>query len=160
MTKRNILMHRSLTHLATVAAALPVLLVTGCGGDSGTTASSNTSASSSTATPSTASSAPADEMSSSASASPAPDKGLVVDVTVKDKNVTPNGERVDAKVGEPVTIHVTANRKGELHVHSTPEHELEYGVGKTTLKVTIDKPGIVDIEDHIAEKVVVQLEVS
>jgi hypothetical protein len=59
-----------------------------------------------------------------------------------------------------VTINVTANRDGEMHVHSTPEQELKYHAGKTTLSVTIDKPGIVDIEDHIAEVVVVQLEVS
>ena len=92
--------------------------------------------------------------------SAAANQGTVVNVKVQGDKVTPNGERIKAKLGEPVLINVTANRAGELHVHSTPEQELEYHAGKTALRVTIDKPGIVDIEDHIAEVVVVQLEVS
>jgi hypothetical protein len=96
----------------------------------------------------------------STGAGSSPAQGTVVDVTVHGNSVTPNGARVTAKLDQPVTIHVTADRAGELHVHSTPEQELKYGVGKTTLKVTVDKPGIVDIEDHIADVVVVQLEVS
>jgi hypothetical protein len=55
---------------------------------------------------------------------------------------------------------VTADREGEMHVHSTPEQELQYGVGKTILTVTIERPGIVEIEDHVADVVVVQLQVS
>jgi hypothetical protein len=81
-------------------------------------------------------------------------------MTVRGDTVTPNGARIAAKVGQAVIIHVTSDRSGELHVHSTPEKELKYGPGKTTLKVTIDKPGVVDIEDHVADVVVAQVEVS
>jgi hypothetical protein len=81
-------------------------------------------------------------------------------VTIEGDAVTPNGRRLKATVGEPVVLTVDSDRAGELHVHSTPEQELEYGKGTTTLTVTIDKPGIVDIEDHIADVVVAQLEVS
>ena len=45
-------------------------------------------------------------------------------------------------------------------MHSKPEQELEYGEGTTTLPLTIDKPGVVDVESHDLEKVIVQLEVE
>ena len=83
-----------------------------------------------------------------------------IDITISGDSVKPNGEKVEVSVGQKIELHVTADAPGEIHVHSTPEQELEYHKGKTTLSVTIDKPGIVDIEDHIAEVVVVQLEVS
>ena len=98
--------------------------------------------------------------SNSSSATQQKGKGTVIHVTVHGDKVTPNGERVKAKLGAPITIKVDADRKGELHVHSTPEHELAYGVGKTTLHVRVKNPGIIDIEDHKADVVVVQLEVS
>jgi hypothetical protein len=72
----------------------------------------------------------------------------------------PNGDRVEAHVGEPVTLHITSDRAGELHVHSEPEQHIEYDAGETTAQVTIDRPGVVDVEDHNADVVVVQLQVS
>ncbi len=85
--------------------------------------------------------------------------GVVVDITFDGDTVTPNGERIDAKTGEPITINVTSDRAGELHVHSTPEQEIAYDAGTSTHEVTLDQPGIVDIESHHLEKVVVQVEV-
>lgn len=86
--------------------------------------------------------------------------GTTVEITVKDGTVTPNGTRVEASVGEPVTLHIDADRAGELHVHSTPEQEVEFTAGTSTERLTIDRPGIVDVEDHALDQVVVQLEVS
>ncbi len=74
--------------------------------------------------------------------------------------MTPNGDRVDVKAGEPVTLNVTADAAGEIHVHSNPEQELEYDAGETTLTLTIDQPGIVEVESHDLDKVIVQLEVQ
>ena len=85
---------------------------------------------------------------------------VTVDVTISGDKVTPNGDRVEAQVGEPVTLHITSDRAGELHVHSDPEQQIEYGKGETTTQVTVDSPGVIDVEDHIAGVVVVQLEVS
>jgi hypothetical protein len=152
-------MRRSLSTLAAVAGVVPVLLVAGCGNDSTSSAASRDASGSPTT-----SSAPATPMSpsdtASSPASASAERGTVIDVKVRGDKVTPNGERVEAEVGEPVTLRINANRAGEMHVHSTPEQELEYGSGRTVLRVTIDKPGVVDVEDHIAEVVVVQLEVS
>jgi hypothetical protein len=148
-------MRRTLSTLTTVAAVLPVLLLAGCGNDNSAASTSGDSSSSDTA-----SSTPASPTSPATSASASPDQGTVVKVKVRGDKVTPNGERIKAKVGEPVTLQVDANRAGELHVHASPEQELEYKSGRTTLEVTIDRPGVVDIEDHIADVVVVQLQVS
>ncbi len=86
--------------------------------------------------------------------------GTTVDITIKDGDVTPKGGRVKASVGQPVTLHIVADAPGEIHVHSTPEQEIEFGRGTSTKKLTITRPGIVDVEDHAADQVIVQLEVS
>ena len=44
-------------------------------------------------------------------------------------------------------------------MHSTPEQELSYEAGTTDLPLTIDQPGIVDVESHDLDLVIVQLEV-
>ena len=85
---------------------------------------------------------------------------VTIDITVKDGKVTPHGDRVKAKVGQPVTLHIDADTSGEIHVHSSPEQEIEFDKGTSTKKLTIDQPGIVDVEDHALEQVIVQLEVS
>ena len=85
---------------------------------------------------------------------------ITIDVTIKDGKVSPNGERVKAKVGQPVTLNIDADQAGEIHVHSTPEQEIEFAKGTSSKKLTIDQPGIVDVEDHALEQVIVQLEVS
>jgi hypothetical protein len=68
--------------------------------------------------------------------------------------------RLEVKAGEPVELVVKADEPGELHVHSTPEQEFEYGAGTTTLELTLDQPGVVDVEAHDPKVVIVQLEVS
>ena len=83
-----------------------------------------------------------------------------VQVSIRGDTITPNGDRIKVGVGQPVTLKISSDRDGELHVHSTPEQHLEYSKGSTTRKITIDKPGIVDVEDHKADVVVVSLEVS
>ena len=83
-----------------------------------------------------------------------------IDITFSGDSVTPNGEKVSVGVGQKVVFHVVADAAGEIHVHSTPEQELEYDQGTTDLTITIDKPGIVDVESHALEKTIVQLEVS
>jgi hypothetical protein len=86
--------------------------------------------------------------------------GTTVNITLKGDSLTPNGERLQVKVGEPVTLKIDADRAGELHVHSTPEQHIEFAKGNTTHRLTIKTPGVVDIEDHALEKVIVQLQVS
>lgn len=81
-----------------------------------------------------------------------------IDVTVKGDTVTPDGDKVAVPVGKQVTLHVTADAPGEIHVHSSPEQELEYDKGTSDLELTIDKPGTVEVESHTLDKVIVQLQ--
>ncbi len=83
-----------------------------------------------------------------------------IEITFDGDSVTPSGERVEVERGEEVELVVQADEPGELHVHTSPEQQLEYGAGTTNLTLTIDEPGVVDIESHNLEVIVVQLEVS
>lgn len=85
---------------------------------------------------------------------------VVVEITFADGEVTPTGERVEAEVGAPIDLVVTADEPGTLHIHSDPEQELAYGTGEETFKIQVDRPGVVDVESHDLGVVIVQLEVS
>jgi hypothetical protein len=61
--------------------------------------------------------------------------------------------------GEPVTLLITATKAGELHVHSSPEQHVEFPSGTSAATLTLDQPGVVDVEDHALDKLIVQLEV-
>ena len=147
-------MLKTLTLAATLLVA--ALALAGCADDSLGSPSSeaNTSAE---ASPGTSTSA---EPSPSTSTSVEPAAGTSIDITIKNGKVSPNGERVEAKIGETVTLHIDADTAGELHVHATPEQEIEFPRGVSTKTLTIDRPGVVDVEDHELEQVVVQLQVS
>jgi predicted sugar kinase len=83
-----------------------------------------------------------------------------IDITIKNGKVTPQGDRVKVKVDKPITLHIDADSAGQIHVHSTPEQHIDFGKGTSTKKLTIKQPGIVDVEDHALDKVIVQLEVE
>lgn len=82
-----------------------------------------------------------------------------IEVTFEGGTVTPNGERVEVSAGQDVELVVQADEGGEIHVHSSPEQTLEYGAGTTTLPITLDQPGVVEVESHDLDQVIVQLEV-
>ena len=63
-------------------------------------------------------------------------------------------------VGEPLLLRFTTDRAGELHVHSKPEHVVDFPTGKSSQELVIETPGIVEIEDHATGVVLAQLEVS
>jgi cytoskeletal protein RodZ len=148
-----------LTPLATTLL-LVTLGVAGCGGDdttpepdSSSSASASDSASASESTSESASATPSDDTQT-----PEPERPTI-EITFEGDTVTPNGERVAVPLGEEIDLVVTADAPGELHVHSTPEQELAYEAGTSTLPLVIDQPGIVEVESHDLELVVVQLEV-
>lgn len=123
-------MRRTLTGLA--ALTLGAAVLSGCGGNAGSPGSGGTTSSG----PQT------------------------ISITFKGDSVTPNGDRVKVQLGKPVVLEITADKPGEIHVHSTPEQEIKYPAGSSTEKVTIDKPGVVDVESHALDKTIVQLQVS
>ena len=84
---------------------------------------------------------------------------VAVTVTREGDSFTPNGERVELAVGQTLVLTVTADEAGEMHVHSTPEQEVAYEVGTSEHEITIDRPGVVEVESHEPDTVVLQLEV-
>jgi hypothetical protein len=114
---------------AIAAALLSASLLTGCGGGAGS--------------------------------SPAPDSlpTKVIDITFTGDSVTPNGELVEIAVGQRIELDVTADKPGEIHVHSSPEQEFEYDKGSSTIAVEpIAAPGRVEVESHTLGKTLFTLQ--
>lgn len=148
---------------ALAGTAVAILVLTGCGstgagGDATDTSELEESAASSPAATEEPTQEPSTEPSPQPSAQPSDDDAI--EVEIEGDQISPNGKRVKVDVGEPVTLEVESDRPGEFHVHSTPEQEIAFGKGETTLEITIDTPGVVDVEEHEAGIVVLQLEVG
>lgn len=136
------------TTRAGLAALAAALIVTGCQVESEEGPADDTAAASGTAgatgDPSKTATAPA---------------GTVIEVTVEGGQIDPAGERVEVSVGEPVTFEVTADQAGELHVHSSPEEQsIAYEPGTHTYEISVEQPGIIEVESHEPHQLVVQLE--
>jgi len=129
-----------------VAAAVLAVTLTATLGACGDSEDPKASPTPTTSTPAT---------STSPAPTPTPE-GTVIELTIGDAQ---SGRRVEVAVGEKVVLRVTATQAGELHVHSSPAQELEFPAGTTDLTLVIDQPGIVDVEDHGSETLLVQLEV-
>lgn len=139
--------------LLSVAVLGLVLGLSSCGEDDETAAPATTSSPSPTASESTADTSP------TASAEPEPE-GTVIEITFADGTVTPSGERVEVEVGETITLAITADTPGELHAHTTEELTLEYPAGQSEQTLVLEQPGVVEVESHDLDQVVVQLQAS
>lgn len=80
-------------------------------------------------------------------------------VTREDDGFTPNGERVELEVGQTLVLTIDADEAGELHVHGTPEQDIAYDAGTSEHEITIDRPGVVEVESHDPDLILLQLEV-
>jgi hypothetical protein len=85
--------------------------------------------------------------------------GTTINITFKGDKVTPDGVKKQVQAGKPITLHIVADKPGELHVHSSPEQHIEYGAGTTNKTLTIDRPGVIEVESHTLEQLIVVLEV-
>ncbi|MET3963025.1 hypothetical protein ABIE44_002959 [Marmoricola sp. OAE513] len=92
-------------------------------------------------------------------ASPAAD-AKVIEITLDGKTVEPSALRVEVKLNQPVVLKISSTEDGQLHVHSTPEHQVDFAKGDSEITLTFDQPGVVDVEDHALDKLIAQLEVS
>ena len=131
------------------------LALTGCGEDADSAPTPSTSQTSTAHTP-TPSEAETSEPESPQTES---DPATRVEITFSGDTVEPSGERVRVPAGEEFELLVTADAPGQIHVHATPEQVLSYEAGTSTLPLTIDQPGVVEVEAHELEVVIVQLEV-
>ena len=87
-------------------------------------------------------------------------RGTVIEVTISGGSVTPNGDRVKVELGHDVTLRVTADEAGELHVHTVPDQVLAYAAGTTDLVIThLDQPGVFEVGSHTLDELIVLLQV-
>ena len=84
---------------------------------------------------------------------------VALTVTREGDEFTPNGERVELGVDQTLVLTIDADEAGELHVHSTPEQEIQYDAGTSEHELVIDRPGVVEVESHEPDVVLLQLEV-
>ena len=84
---------------------------------------------------------------------------VALTVTREGDEFSPNGERVELAVDQTLVLTIDADEAGELHVHSTPEQDISYGEGTSEHEITIDRPGVVEVESHDPDVIVLQLEV-
>ena len=157
------------TRTALTAALVAVaLLLTGCGGDDAVTDDATAGETATSASPSDdAGAEPSEDPTAEESEEPEDDgsdkplpQGPFADLVFDGDQVSPNGERVKLGVGETLTLRIDSDRPGELHVHSTPEQEIEFPAGQSERKLTIEQPGVVEVEEHDSGKVLLQLQVS
>ena len=134
---------RVVTRLAPLVLVLAAAL-SACGGDGDADPP---------ATDQSSSSAPADSGSTSTG------DGAAITVTREGDSFTPNGERVELGVDQTLELTIEADEAGELHVHSTPEQEIAYDAGTSEHEIVIDRPGVVEVESHDPDVVLLQLEV-
>ena len=87
------------------------------------------------------------------------DDSAAIAVTRKGDSFTPNGERVELAVDQTLVLTITSDKAGEIHVHSTPEQDIAYDAGTSEHEITIDRPGVVEVESHEPDLVLLQLEV-
>lgn len=138
---------RVVTRLAPLVLVLAASL-SACGGDGDTDPP---------ATEQSSSSSPSDSPSDSGSTSTG--GGAAVTVTREGDSFTPNGERVELGVDQTLVLTIEADEAGELHVHSTPEQEIAYDAGTSEHEIVIDRPGVVEVESHEPDVILLQLEV-
>ena len=146
------------TWTAVLATAVLVVALGACGDDEAEPVAEDTPSATPSPSPSVVESAtpnPVEEQPS-----PTEQPGTVVSITIEGDKITPGGERLEVGRDEVVTLEITSDRAGELHVHSKPEQYVEFEAGTSTHELVISAPGVVDVEEHESGHVVVQLEVS
>lgn len=85
------------------------------------------------------------------------DDAILVEVTISGDEVTPNAERVEAEIGQPVVFRITSDVATEIHGHATPEFTWSVEPGTVEETLVYDEPVSVTIELHDPPRTLVQL---
>ncbi|SON63304.1 hypothetical protein MSIMFI_04834 [Mycobacterium simulans] len=88
-------------------------------------------------------------------------QGLVIDVTIAAGQVQPANARMQAKVGDQITLRVTSDATDELHVHSVPDHKFAVAAAPNqNFQFSVDVPGTVDVELHHLKRTITTIQVQ
>jgi len=147
--------------------ALGMLVLAGCGDDSGTGASPSTTPSAaptSTPVPTETPSGPASTPNTKSPSNTADPSGeqadVTVNVTVANGKVNPSGSSIKVKAGQSVLITAISDAEDQLHIHGY-DKEIELKPGKpASVKFTANMKGTFEVETHESGKLVAKLVVS
>ena len=81
-------------------------------------------------------------------------------VVLKGAKVTDPNQAITVGVGKTLTLDITADAGGSLHVHSSPEQQVDFAAGHTVKRLVFKVPGVIEIEDHATEQLVAQVKVQ
>jgi plastocyanin len=116
-----------------------------------------------TATPEVTSATPSAQPPASPTASASetsqPADQVTIDITIADGQVSPNGAKMQVRVGQRIVLNVTSDEHDEIHAHTSGDGlSLEVPAGKkVTGSFTLTSPGSYEVEAHHLEKTIVIL---
>lgn len=104
---------------------------------------------------------PSPPASSSSAGTAAPADTITLDITIAGGQVTPNGQKIDARVGQRVVENVTSDVDDEIHAHTGGDgYELEVKAGTpVTGGFDLTTPGSFEVESHHSGKIIAILNV-
>jgi hypothetical protein len=147
------------THAALTCGAIVLgLLLTGC--------TSTAEPPSNNASPTSASSPtePSSQVAPPTSVSPSPpslnpDYTLTVNIVIAKGKTTPNGEKINVRVGQKVILNVISDTDDEIHAHIGGDgYELPVQAGTPARgSFILQSPGSFEVESHHLEKIIVIL---
>jgi hypothetical protein len=86
---------------------------------------------------------------------------LDITVTIAHGQVRPTNATLQAKVKQPITLHVTSDTTDELHVHSVPDHKFQGAAQPNqTFTFSVDVPGNVEVELHHLDRTIATIQVQ
>jgi FtsP/CotA-like multicopper oxidase with cupredoxin domain len=153
-----------------VVSAASAVLLSGCtsspsvsAAPSESSGASSSSSASSTPVTSPSAGAPASPSSSAPSTSapstsvnaPA-DDAVTLDITIKDHQVSPNGEKIKVAKGQTVRVTVTSDSDDEIHAHTGGDgFELQVKAGEPAEgEFVASGAGSFEVESHHLEKII------
>ncbi|WP_344222240.1 cupredoxin domain-containing protein [Kribbella sancticallisti] len=143
--------------------ALGMLVLAGCGDDSGAGATPSTPPPSSAPTPTpteTPASTPNTKSPSNTTDPSGEQADVTINVTVANGKVNPSGSSIKVKAGQKVLITAISDAADQLHVHGY-DKELELTPGKpTSVTFVANMKGTFEVETHESGKLVAKLVVS
>jgi heme/copper-type cytochrome/quinol oxidase subunit 2 len=85
---------------------------------------------------------------------------LDVNITIANGQVNPSNATLQAKVKQPITLHVTSDAADEVHVHSVPDHKFQIAAAPNqTFQFSVDVPGNVEVELHHLDRTVATIQI-
>lgn len=157
---------RTPARFVSAGMAAGVLLLTGCGDDSATTAesaSSPTSPAEQTRTPSASRTPPSSAHTDDHDGDhgETDDHALEIEIEIEGGHTRPAGERVRAEPGQTIRLDVDSDIADELHLHADPEQSFEVKVGEDQrFEFSIDTPGVYELESHETDQQIVSIQVQ